>query len=301
MCTGGLASSCPAPLALTIPGDQGRAPLFPPQSPRIQAPIRGRKKKKKKAESRARARQRRRENKSSGSGRGERHSTTRASNANANANPTRARKQRKRCARRGGATKTSLGNQGWACREGQLAAVSFLPPTLSHTGESTGRISWAMSVSSSLSNFLLCCFYPSAGHRHGHRGGAYYYSSHPTSANTLYYHEGPFAGRRMGRSSRPLSLQVRPLIFVWALALLCSASRLCLRCVLCSFVRHQACCGCVRNNSQMAGRVDACKYGNSAMRMRRDMHRLVLCPPPLVFEFAGLVFRNYCSLRSIAV
>jgi len=68
-----------------------------------------------------------------------------------------------------------------------------------------------MSVSSSLSNFLLCCFYPSAGHRHGHRGGAYYYSSHPTSANTLYYHEGPFAGRRMGRSSRPLSLQVRPL------------------------------------------------------------------------------------------
>ncbi|WVZ55214.1 hypothetical protein U9M48_005906 [Paspalum notatum var. saurae] len=63
-----------------------------------------------------------------------------------------------------------------------------------------------MSVSSSLSHFLLCCFYPSAGHRSGHRAGAYYYSSHPTSANTLHYHEGPFAGRRMGRS-RPLSLQ----------------------------------------------------------------------------------------------
>ncbi|RLN15586.1 hypothetical protein C2845_PM02G39410 [Panicum miliaceum] len=65
-----------------------------------------------------------------------------------------------------------------------------------------------MSVSSALSSFLLCCFYPSGGHRHGHRAGAYYYSSHPTSANTLYgYQEGPLAGRRMGRSSRPLSLQ----------------------------------------------------------------------------------------------
>ncbi|CAN6308252.1 unnamed protein product [Urochloa humidicola] len=64
-----------------------------------------------------------------------------------------------------------------------------------------------MSVSSALSSFLVCCFYPSGGHRHGHRAGAYYYSSHPTSSNTVYYQEGPFAGRRMGRSSRPLSLQ----------------------------------------------------------------------------------------------
>jgi len=64
-----------------------------------------------------------------------------------------------------------------------------------------------MSVSSALSSFLLCCFYPSGGHR----AGAYYYSSHPTSANTLYgggYQEGPLGGRRMmGRRSRPLSLQ----------------------------------------------------------------------------------------------
>jgi len=137
-----------------------------------------------------------------------------------------------------------------------------------------------MSVSSSLSNFLLCCFYPSAGHRHGHRGGAYYYSSHPTSTNTLYYHEeGPFAGRRMGRSSRPLSLQVRPLALgfgIW----LCFSSSASAR-VLCSFVRHQA---CMRNKPQMAGRVDACKYGDLAMRMRRDMHRFVLCPPPLFFR-----------------
>lgn len=77
------------------------------------------------------------------------------------------------------------------------------------------------SVSSSLSNFLLCCFYPSsAGH---HRGGAYYYSSHPTSASTLHYHEGTFAGRRaMGRSSRPLSLQVRrPLPLPLLLSVVC--------------------------------------------------------------------------------
>ena len=76
-----------------------------------------------------------------------------------------------------------------------------------------------MSVSSALSSFLQCCFYPSGGHR----GGAYYYSSHPTSPNTLYgggYQEGPLPRRRsrMGRS-RPLSLQVRrPL----ALLLACS-------------------------------------------------------------------------------
>ncbi|KAF0916232.1 hypothetical protein E2562_000813 [Oryza meyeriana var. granulata] len=60
-------------------------------------------------------------------------------------------------------------------------------------------------VSSALSSFLYCCFYPTGGHRHGHRAGAYYYSSHPTSTNT-YYYEGGLAGRRMGRS-RPLSLQ----------------------------------------------------------------------------------------------
>lgn len=78
------------------------------------------------------------------------------------------------------------------------------------------------SVSSSLSNFLLCCFYPSsAGH---HRGGAYYYSSHPTSASTLHYHEGTFAGRRaMGRSSRPLSLQVRLPLLLSVVCLLCGA------------------------------------------------------------------------------
>ncbi|GJN09276.1 hypothetical protein PR202_ga27271 [Eleusine coracana subsp. coracana] len=69
-----------------------------------------------------------------------------------------------------------------------------------------------MSVSSAVSSFLFCCFYPSGGHRHGHRTGAYYYSSHPTSGNTLYYHEGGLAGagrRTMGRRSKPLSLQVR--------------------------------------------------------------------------------------------
>ncbi|KAL6589223.1 hypothetical protein ACP70R_013126 [Stipagrostis hirtigluma subsp. patula] len=63
-----------------------------------------------------------------------------------------------------------------------------------------------MSVSSALSSFLLCCFYPTGGHRHGHRAGAYYYSSHPTGTNTVYYQEGGVVGRRMGRS-RPLSLQ----------------------------------------------------------------------------------------------
>uniref|UniRef100_A0A0E0GBA3 HMA domain-containing protein n=1 Tax=Oryza nivara TaxID=4536 RepID=A0A0E0GBA3_ORYNI len=56
-------------------------------------------------------------------------------------------------------------------------------------------------VSSALSSFLYCCFSPTGGHR----AGAYYYSSHPTSTNT-YYYEGGLAGRRMGRS-RPLSLQ----------------------------------------------------------------------------------------------
>lgn len=82
-----------------------------------------------------------------------------------------------------------------------------------------------MSVSSTLSSFLLCCFYPSGGHRHGHRAGAYYYSSHPTSTNTLYYNEGgPFAGRRMGRS-RPLSLQVRRATGrFWLCSLLSSAA-----------------------------------------------------------------------------
>ncbi|KAG8073215.1 hypothetical protein GUJ93_ZPchr0006g41541 [Zizania palustris] len=61
-------------------------------------------------------------------------------------------------------------------------------------------------VSSALSSFLYCCFYPTGGHRHSHRAGAYYYSSHPTSTNT-FYHEGGLAGRMMGRSSKPLSLQ----------------------------------------------------------------------------------------------
>jgi hypothetical protein len=90
------------------------------------------------------------------------------------------------------------------------------------------------SVSSSLTNFLLCCFYPSsAGH---HRGGAYYYSSHPTSASTLHYHEGTFAGRRaMGRSSRPLSLQVR---VVRCLCLCFFLSSVCFA-VPCSFVGRQ--------------------------------------------------------------
>jgi hypothetical protein len=64
-----------------------------------------------------------------------------------------------------------------------------------------------MSVSSALSSFLYGCFYPIGG-RHNHRAGAYYHSSHPTSADTLYYNnQGALAGRRMGRS-RPLSLQV---------------------------------------------------------------------------------------------
>jgi len=63
-----------------------------------------------------------------------------------------------------------------------------------------------MSVSSALSSFLYGCFYPIGG-RHNHRAGAYYHSSHPTSADTLYYNnQGGLAGRRMGRS-RPLSLQ----------------------------------------------------------------------------------------------
>ena len=84
-----------------------------------------------------------------------------------------------------------------------------------------------MSVSSALSSFLQCCFYPSGGHR----GGAYYYSSHPTSANTLYgggYQEGPLGGRRMmGRRSRPLSLQVRASFF---LALFFPSVRACTAC-----------------------------------------------------------------------
>ncbi|CAM0870328.1 unnamed protein product [Alopecurus aequalis] len=63
-----------------------------------------------------------------------------------------------------------------------------------------------MSVSSALSSLLYGCFYPIGG-RHNHRAGAYYHSSHPTSADTLYYNnQGGLAGRRMGRS-RPLSLQ----------------------------------------------------------------------------------------------
>jgi hypothetical protein len=102
-----------------------------------------------------------------------------------------------------------------------------------------------MSVSSALSSFLLCCFYPSGGHRHGHRAGAYYYSSHPTSANTLYgYQEGPLAGRRMGRSSRPLSLQVRR-----PLALLFSSARA----LFFPSVRHRQ----GLHVKQMAGRVYA--------------------------------------------
>lgn len=65
-----------------------------------------------------------------------------------------------------------------------------------------------MSVSSVLSSFLYGCFNPAGGRYHHHRAGAYYHSSHPTSADTLYYNQGGFAGgRRMGRSSRPLSLQ----------------------------------------------------------------------------------------------
>jgi hypothetical protein len=76
-----------------------------------------------------------------------------------------------------------------------------------------------MSVSSALSSFLYGCFYPIGG-RHNHRAGAYYHSSHPTSADTLYYNnQGALAGRRMGRS-RPLSLQVY-------IAPLCSSSVLC--------------------------------------------------------------------------
>jgi hypothetical protein len=79
-------------------------------------------------------------------------------------------------------------------------------------------------VSSALSSFLYCCFSPTGGHRHGHRAGAYYYSSHPTSTNT-YYYEGGLAGRRMGRS-RPLSLQVFVLLQLarsFLLCLLCSS------------------------------------------------------------------------------
>lgn len=65
-----------------------------------------------------------------------------------------------------------------------------------------------MSVSSVLSSFLYGCFNPAGGRYRHHRAGAYYHSSHPTSADTLYYNQGGFAGgRRMGRSSRPLSLQ----------------------------------------------------------------------------------------------
>uniref|UniRef100_A0A453J6D1 Uncharacterized protein n=1 Tax=Aegilops tauschii subsp. strangulata TaxID=200361 RepID=A0A453J6D1_AEGTS len=66
-----------------------------------------------------------------------------------------------------------------------------------------------MSVSSVLSSFLYGCFNPAGGRYHHHRAGAYYHSSHPTSADTMYYNQSGFAGgRRMGRSSRPLSLQV---------------------------------------------------------------------------------------------
>ncbi|KAF7056013.1 hypothetical protein CFC21_068987 [Triticum aestivum] len=65
-----------------------------------------------------------------------------------------------------------------------------------------------MSVSSVLSSFLYGCFNPAGGRYHHHRAGAYYHSSHPTSADTMYYNQSGFAGgRRMGRSSRPLSLQ----------------------------------------------------------------------------------------------
>jgi hypothetical protein len=80
-----------------------------------------------------------------------------------------------------------------------------------------------MSVSSAVSSFLFCCFYPTGGHRHGRRTGAYYYSSHPTGSNTLYYHDGGLAGagRRMGRS-KPLSLQVRPFLLCFFSLLLCS-------------------------------------------------------------------------------
>lgn len=125
-----------------------------------------------------------------------------------------------------------------------------------------------MSVSSALSSFLLCCFYPSTG---GHRAGAYYYSSHPTSTtNTLYYNEGglrPFAGRRMmGRSSRPLSLQVRAFA-----SLPCS--------VLSSSVMLMHVVKC---EAWPAGSI--CKYGNLAWRMRCDMLGRILCLPlPPVF------------------
>lgn len=63
-------------------------------------------------------------------------------------------------------------------------------------------------MSSVLSSFLYGCFNPAGGRYHHHRAGAYYHSSHPTSADTMYYNQSGFAGgRRMGRSSRPLSLQ----------------------------------------------------------------------------------------------
>lgn len=42
---------------------------------------------------------------------------------------------------------------------------------------------------------------------------------------------------------------------------------------------------------------DACsKYGDLAMRMRRDMVRVVLCPPPLFFEFAGPGITVACAV-----
>lgn len=92
-------------------------------------------------------------------------------------------------------------------------------------------------VSSALSSFLYCCFYPTGGHRHSHRAGAYYYSSHPTSTNTFYYHEGGLTGRRMGRS-RPLSLQVCVLCFLSLLFLL--ALFLCLA-MLCMQKKKKKC------------------------------------------------------------
>lgn len=90
-----------------------------------------------------------------------------------------------------------------------------------------------MSVSSVLSSFLYGCFNPAGGRYHHHRAGAYYHSSHPTSADTLYYNQGGFAGgRRMGRSSRPLSLQVYILCFfnlraLFFISSLCACLALC--------------------------------------------------------------------------